>query len=88
MNEGRKTDKKQKDVVLMHSSCAWYGACHACELDYVFYNLNRDDVGVGPADPKLAEKVSAAWVSFARTGNPSTDEIVWENITLRIVPLW
>lgn len=64
----------------------WYGACHACELNYVFYNLNRDDVGVGPADPKLAEKVSAAWVSFARTGNPSTDEIVWEKYNLENRP--
>ncbi len=64
----------------------WYGACHACELDYVFYNLNRDKPGVGPADPELAEKVSAAWVSFARTGNPSTDEIIWEKYNLENRP--
>lgn len=64
----------------------WYGACHACELDYVFYNLQHDNVGIGPADPKLAEKVSAAWVAFARTGNPSTDEIAWDKYNLENRP--
>ena len=32
-------------------------------------------VGTGPALQPLADKVSGAWVAFARTGNPSHSRI-------------
>ena len=63
----------------------WQGACHACELDYVFYNLDGTGLG-GTVDPKLAKSVSDAWVSFARTGNPSTDDVPWEEYNLESRP--
>lgn len=63
----------------------WQGACHACELDYVFYNLEGTGLG-GKTDPKLAENVSAAWVSFARNGDPSTKDIPWDEYNLENRP--
>lgn len=49
------------------------GACHAMELPFVFDAL--DDVEVapmlgGPAPQKLATEMHAAWVLFAKTGDP------------------
>ncbi len=55
-----------------------YGACHAVELAYVFYNI-EDTIYTGkPADEKLARDVSNMWASFARTGNPSIEGLSWE----------
>ncbi|MCB2410259.1 carboxylesterase/lipase family protein [Hymenobacter lucidus] len=46
---------------------------HCLELPFVFNNTERcaGMTGGGPEAAALAEKVSQAWVSFARTGNPS-----------------
>ena len=56
----------------------YYGACHAVELAYVFNNLD-DTIFTGePADPQLAATVQSMWVNFAKTGDPSTEEIRWE----------
>jgi len=54
------------------------GACHAVELAYVFGNLEDtaytgDNINVG-----LSDTVMNMWVNFARTGNPSTEDITWE----------
>ncbi len=49
------------------------GACHALELAFVFDNLHQaTNRGlVGPAGPQsIADTMHAAWVAFARTGNP------------------
>jgi para-nitrobenzyl esterase len=32
-------------------------------------------VGSGPEPQKVADQMSAAWLAFARTGNPNTDAI-------------
>lgn len=60
----------------------WQGACHACELAYVFNNLNNNVSLGGSIDETLAKNVSAAWVSFARSGNPSTDTITWDEYNI------
>ncbi|MBR0087207.1 MAG: carboxylesterase/lipase family protein [Lachnospiraceae bacterium] len=54
-----------------------YGACHAVELSYVFNNLEDTIYTGAPADKKLAEAVQEMWVSFAKTGDPSTDRWTW-----------
>ena len=55
-----------------------YGACHAVELSYVFNNLD-DTIFTGkPADASLAETVQEMWVNFAKTGDPSAGEYIWE----------
>lgn len=57
----------------------WPGAPHATELPYVFNNpaLGGTDL-YGNVDPVLAKKICRAWANFARTGNPSVDDFVWE----------
>ena len=55
-----------------------FKACHAVELAYVFYNI-EDTIYTGEvADEKLARNVSNMWVNFAKTGNPSLEDIVWD----------
>jgi len=44
------------------------GAAHAMEIPYVFDNLPRF---MGPEDKQLADKMSACWVRFAKTGDPN-----------------
>lgn len=46
---------------------------HCAELPFVFANTDRCDqaTGGGAAARALAEKVSGAWIHFARTGNPN-----------------
>jgi para-nitrobenzyl esterase len=46
---------------------------HCAELPFVFANTDRCDqaTGGGPAARALAEKVSDAWIRFARTGHPN-----------------
>jgi para-nitrobenzyl esterase len=49
------------------------GACHAMDIPFVFDNLAADGVDrlTGPqAPPQLAAQMHAAWVSFARAGDP------------------
>jgi para-nitrobenzyl esterase len=46
---------------------------HAIELAFVFDNVSSQTgmIGTGSDLQPLADKVSAAWAAFARTGNPS-----------------
>ena len=46
---------------------------HAIELPFVFDNLDKATsiFGTGSDLQPLADKVSGAWVAFARTGNPN-----------------
>lgn len=54
------------------------GACHAVELSYVLNNLD-DTIYTGkPADPVIASKAQEMWINFAKTGNPSTEDLTWE----------
>ncbi|ATL69958.1 carboxylesterase [Nocardia terpenica] len=52
------------------------GACHGAELPFVFDNLDSPDwkTLVGDAPPqKLADRMHATWIRFARTGDPGWD---------------
>jgi para-nitrobenzyl esterase len=49
------------------------GACHSLEIPFVFDNLAAEgaEPALGPEPPAaLAEQMHAAWVSFARGGDP------------------
>ena len=49
-----------------------YKAWHCMELPFVFSNIdkNKEMTGGGKDAYKLAEKISQAWINFAKTGNP------------------
>ena len=50
------------------------GACHACELPFVFGHLEGKEVEslTGPDPPAgLSRRIQAAWTAFAATGDPS-----------------
>ncbi len=48
-------------------------AFHTVEIPFVFDNveLTPSMVGTGPELQPMADKISSAWVAFARTGNPN-----------------
>ncbi len=48
-------------------------AMHCMEIPFVFDNLEAGKIytGISPAAQRLADRMSAAWVAFARTGNPT-----------------
>jgi para-nitrobenzyl esterase len=50
-----------------------YKAMHCMELPFVFNNIQRCEemTGGGKEAYMLADKMSSAWIQFARTGNPS-----------------
>lgn len=50
----------------------WYSP-HAIEIPFVFRNIENvaPSIGEGPRQNALANKTSAAWIAFARTGDPS-----------------
>lgn len=52
---------------------------HTLEIPLVFDNVDlaRVLVGEGPAPQVLAKQMSAAWVTFARTGHPNSPLIPW-----------
>ena len=58
-----------------------YFVPHAQEIPFVFDNLDKADVMVGPVTPQaqaLADQMSAAWAAFARTGVPAAPGLpVW-----------
>jgi para-nitrobenzyl esterase len=47
---------------------------HALDLAFVFDNVAMSEamVGTGPAPQKLADQMASAWITFARSGNPTT----------------
>jgi para-nitrobenzyl esterase len=55
------------------------GAWHTAELAFCFDNTKRCEQGTGhtPQAQILAKKMAAAWVNFARTGNPSEPGLTW-----------
>ena len=54
-----------------------WGSPHSLDLAFVFDNVAMSEamVGSGPEPAALAEQMSAAWIAFARTGNPNTAAI-------------
>jgi len=52
-------------------------AHHALEISFVFDNTTRVPgmSGGGPEAAALAEKMSSAWINFARHGNPGTPQL-------------
>src|SRR6185369_11639023 len=58
---------------------------HCSELAFCFHALNVPQIktatGGGPAAMALQDKVSQAWVNFARTGNPSQPGLEWKPYT-------
>ena len=54
-------------------------AMHCMEIPFVFDNpdAGRPMTGSGRDRYALAAKISAAWVAFARTGNPSQKGLAW-----------
>ena len=54
------------------------GACHAIELSYVFNNLQEKIYTGNKINKELANEVQDMWVNFARYGNPSTSNHIWE----------
>lgn len=52
-----------------------YKAMHCMELPFVFDNIDRcrQMTGGGGEAQRLADKVSQAWINFARYGNPNHD---------------
>jgi para-nitrobenzyl esterase len=51
------------------------GACHVLEIGFVFGNLDEKFCGGGPLADKLSTRMQDAWLSFARTGNPSCESL-------------
>ena len=56
-------------------------ACHAVELSYVFGNLEETIYTGEAADEKLSDTVIQMWTNFARTGDPSVEDLRWEEYT-------
>ncbi|MFP6615588.1 MAG: carboxylesterase/lipase family protein [Candidatus Hydrogenedentota bacterium] len=52
-------------------------AHHALEIAFAFDNIAKapEMSGGGPEAQKLAAKVSEAWIAFARSGNPNTENL-------------
>jgi para-nitrobenzyl esterase len=58
---------------------------HTAEIAFVFHNLHEPQVristGDAPAGYDLQDKVSRAWINFAKTGNPSQPGLEWKPYT-------
>lgn len=59
------------------SKIRFHGACHAVELSYVFGNTDQTIFTGAPADEELSAKVQQMWTNFARTGDPSIEDLTW-----------
>ena len=61
-------------------------AFHCSEIAFAFHALSEPHIrlatGGAPAALALQDKVSQAWVNFARTGNPSQAGLTWKPYTL------
>ena len=59
------------------STMRFRGACHAVELSYVFGNLDETIFTGDRGSEELSHRVMTMWANFARTGDPSIDELEW-----------
>ncbi len=53
-------------------------ACHAVELSYVFGNLEETIYTGEIADETISDTVMRMWTNFARSGDPSVDDLTWD----------
>lgn len=74
----RKNQSRTFSYLFTHTSPARHGAlgaCHALEIPFVFGTLDAPTqdrfAGSGPEVERLSGHMMAAWLAFARTGNPS-----------------
>ncbi len=51
------------------------GACHALEMGFVFGEYDDTFCGSGPEADALSRCIQEAWLSFARTGDPTCEAI-------------
>ena len=61
-----------------HGEDESFGAYHGIELPYIFNNYEGNSYNGKKINIDIANKVQDMWVNFARTGNPSTPDFVWE----------
>ena len=56
---------------------------HTAEIAYVFNNVGANAMmgGATPEAKEVAQKMSQAWINFARTGNPSQPGLEWTPFT-------
>ena len=59
------------------SSLEGVGACMAVDVSYVLNNLHETTYSGENPNIKLAEDIQKSWVNFAKTGNPSFDNVKW-----------
>jgi para-nitrobenzyl esterase len=62
-----------------------WGSPHSLDLAFVFDNVAKSAamVGAGAEPQHLADQMSAAWIAFARTGNPNTSAVpTWPPFSL------
>jgi para-nitrobenzyl esterase len=64
-----------------------FGAAHDVEIPFVFANLDTalavELTGDSPERQPLADRMHAAWIAFARTGDPNTpDPPTWPRYDL------
>ena len=57
------------------SRAAWGGAAHTSEVAYVFDNTSGDASQFEEIDRTVSGAMAAAWVRFAKTGNPNGGEL-------------
>jgi para-nitrobenzyl esterase len=49
-----------------------FGSVHATDVPLVFHNIEGQQMtGPGPEARRMADQMAAAWVAFAKTGNPN-----------------
>ena len=62
-------------------------AFHCSEIVFAFHNLSephcRIATGGAPAGLALQDRVSQAWINFARTGNPNQPGLEWKPYTVQ-----
>ena len=54
-----------------------YRAFHAAEVPYVFGSLDRFDIESRKEDLEFSKKMMMIWTNFAKTGDPSSEDILW-----------
>ena len=78
--------KKKANVIFPESLISYdiipYTSYHTSEIPFVFNNIDKTTIGGGEEAQLLSDRMSQAWINFARTGNPSVEGLPeWEAYT-------